>query len=91
MSVWLYWRLFWENVNYDYLIMLTNESDNTKRIKEEKKIEKSTKIFEKYITVYQNNFNRFIPSFDQIDILPSCKNQIVVREAFKNYLAYFVH
>ena len=51
MSVWLYWRLFWENVNYDYLIMLTNESDNTKRIKEEKKIEKNTKIFEKYITV----------------------------------------
>ena len=90
MSVWLYWRLFWENVNYDYLTVLTNESDNTKRIKEEKKIEKSTKIFEKYITVYQNNFNRFIPSFDQIDILPSCKNQIVVREPVKNVLAEFV-
>ena len=79
MSVWPYWRLFWENVNYDYLTVLTNESDNTKRIKEEKKIEKNTKIFEKYITVYQNNFDRFIPSFDQIDILPNCKNQIVVR------------
>ena len=49
MSVWLYWRLFWENVNYDYLTVLTNESDNTKRIKEEKKIEKNTKILEKYI------------------------------------------
>ena len=62
-------------------------------LKESKKKKnwKKTKIFEKYITVYQNNFNRFIPSFDQIDILPSCKNQIVVREAFKNYLAYFVH
>ena len=41
MSVWPYWRLFWENVNYDYLTVLTNESDNTKRIKEEKKIEKT--------------------------------------------------
>ena len=79
MSVWLYWRLFWENVNYDYLTVLTNESDNTKRIKEEKKNEKNTKIFEIYITVYQNNFDRFISSFDQIDILPNCKNQIVVR------------
>ena len=49
MSVWPYWRLFWENVNYDYLTVLTNESDNTKRIKEEKKIEKNTKILEKYI------------------------------------------
>ena len=90
MSVWPYWRLFWENVNCDYLTLLTNESDNTKRIKNKKRFKKNTKIFEKYITVYQNNFNRFIPSFDQIDILPSCKNQIVVREAFKNYLADFV-
>ena len=63
MSVWLYWRLFWENVNYDYLTVLTNESDNTKRIKEEKKIEKTPK-FLKNITVYQNNFDRYIPSFD---------------------------
>ena len=90
MSVWPYWRLFWENVNCDYLTLLTNESDNTKRIKNKKRFKKNTKIFEKYITVYQNNFSRFIPSFDQIDILPSCKNQIVVREAFKNYLADFV-
>ena len=51
MSVWLYWRLFWENVNYDYLTVLTNESDNTKRIKEEKKIEKTPK-FLKNILLY---------------------------------------
>ena len=62
------------------MIMLTNESDNTNRIKKEKKIEKNTNFFcEKYIPVYQNNFNRFFPSFDQIDILPNCKNQIVVK------------
>ena len=78
MSVWLYWRLFWENVNYDYLTVLTNESDNTKRIKEEKKIEKTPKFLKNILLSYQNNFNRFIPNFDQIDILPNCKNQIVV-------------
>ena len=78
MSVWLYWRLFWENVNYDYLTVLTNESDNTKRIKEEKKIEKTPKFLKNKLLSYQNNFNRIIPNFDQIDILPNCKNQIVV-------------
>ena len=45
MSVWLYWRLFWDNVYYDYLTVLANEPDNTKIIEEEENLEKKLQNF----------------------------------------------